>query len=407
MSEKCEKADLLDAFSAALRAVDPVVVTSKAVSEWDNDKPVCVIAIGKAACGLYEGAWNALGENIEAALVITGREYARSVPGEPEFCFGAHPVPDQGSLDAGDRLVEFLTNSCKRSRILVLISGGSSAMVERLRDGVGFDDLQRVNEWLLSSGLDILQMNAVRKRLSAIKGGGLLDFLPHHDAQVMLISDVPGDDLGSIGSGLMTDDRDLSTKIMALSLPPWVEALLQTGSESPQRPAIAQQLIASNTIALDAAEQSFLSLGLPVTRHGLLQGDAVTRGGEIGSFLLHADAGIHLWGGETTVYLPENPGRGGRNQHLALTLATRIDGAGDTIRVLAASTDGIDGASQDAGAIVDTQTIENGRSLGLSANDALVHADSNRYFDELGALVHTGATGTNVMDLVIACKQPL
>ncbi|OOY98389.1 glycerate kinase type-2 family protein [Solemya velum gill symbiont] len=407
MSDKCLKSDLLEAFSAALRAVDPVAVTSRAVSEWDNGKPVSVIAIGKAACGLYEGAWQALGDQINAALVITGREYARSVPGDPEFCFGAHPVPDQGSLDAGKRLVEFLTTSCKHNRILVLISGGSSAMVERLRDGVGFDDLQRVNQWLLASGFDILQMNAIRKRLSAIKGGGLLDFLPHHDAQVMLISDVPGDDLGSIGSGLMTDDQELSTKIMALSLPSWVETLLQTGSDSPQRPAISQQLIASNTIALDAAEQSLLPLGLPVMRHGLLQGDAVVRGGEIGSFLLQADPGIHLWGGETTMNLPENPGRGGRNQHLALTLAKRIDGASEDIRVLAASTDGIDGASQDAGAIVDTQTIENGRSLGLNANDALVRADSNSYFDELGALVHTGATGTNVMDLVIACKQPL
>ena len=141
MTDFCTKEHLLEAFSAGLKAVHPIEVAEQAVRQWDNGRPVAVVAIGKAACGLHEGAYKAIGDQIEAALIVTGESYAHDVPGNPEFCFGAHPVPDEGSLAAGARLIEFLVAQRSNRRILVMVSGGSSAMVEsrfskcRLRTG--------------------------------------------------------------------------------------------------------------------------------------------------------------------------------------------------------------------------------------------------------------------------------
>jgi hydroxypyruvate reductase len=399
---------LLQALHHGLLAVDAATVTERAVRQWRRDQPlmqsVALVAIGKAACGMYTGAKAALASHLHETLVITAPAYSQSLAASVPITLGAHPVPDQSSLDAGQTLCDFVQQLPSERHLLLFISGGASAMVELLQPELQLSDLQRANHWLLSSGFAIGQMNVVRKGLSRIKGGGLLDFLPPLQATGMLLSDVPGDTLADIGSGLLVNEPHLAEKLALLPLPDWLRAML-AAPVTPQRTPVPVQIIASNTHAMNAIAASLARDDLPLFVHDQISGDALEQAQQIGRFLLHAEAGYHLWGGETTVRLPPAAGKGGRNQHVALGIALELAGTDNQIMVLSAATDGIDGNSPDAGALVDQTTIARGQQLGLDAMAALTTANSNAYFAALGDLVHTGPTGTNVMDVVIACKQ--
>ena len=396
---------VLGAFRQGIAAVDPVFAAEQAVCRWHDAGPVAVVAIGKAACGLYQGAQLALGTHLLQALIITAPAYQQRVSGPVKVVLGNHPVPDQSSLDAGQALVDFVQAVPADVRLLVLISGGASAMVELLKTGLDLADLQRVNQWLLASGFSIGQMNLVRKGLSRIKGGGLLNFLPHDQVAVMLVSDVPGDAPGDIGSGLLCDEPELGPRLAALPVPIWLRELMQLSAVS-ERIQPSMEIIASNALALAAIARHLSAMDLPVFQHAGMTGDALQQAQLIGHYLREAEPGFHLWGGETTVVLPAAAGEGGRNQHLALGIALEIADVAEPILVLAAATDGVDGNSTDAGALVDTQTLARAGEAGLDAQAALNGFSSNAFFAELGDLVHTGPTGTNVMDLVIACKLP-
>jgi glycerate 2-kinase len=293
----------------------------------------------------------------------------------------------------------------QQRRLLFLISGGASAMVEVLRPGVTLEMLQRVNNWLLGSGLPIDQVNSVRTAMSRIKGGGLLDVTAGHEVSAMLISDVPGDDPASIGSGLLVKAAPLQpSQVSAMQLPAWITQLLPGGACSEGHGHANLRIIASNSSALEGAAAEARRLGLGVQAHArLLQGDAEQAASDIVAYLRTAPPGVHLWGGETTVKLPRSPGSGGRNQQLALAAALRLAGSSD-LYLLCAGSDGIDGNSDDAGALVDGGTVKRGAVQGLDARRHLDSADANTFLAESGDLVHTGPTGTNVMDIVIACK---
>ena len=264
--------------------------------------------------------------------------------------------------------------------------------------------LARINHWLLGSGLAIHEINAVRKALSCIKGGGLLDFIGKRPVTGLLISDVPGDDPAVIGSGLLTPDPELAGTLARLRLPDWLARRLPACLEQSGRQAPPQVILACNADARRAIAAEARSLGYTAYIHDdLVTGDAGGAGDHLAAELLGAPPGIHIWGGETTVRLPEHPGRGGRNQHLALAAALRLSGD-HSVALLSAGSDGADGPGEDAGGLVDGGTIARGRLEGLDPRQTLARADSGRFLEAAGDLLSTGPTGTNVMDLIIGWK---
>ena len=364
-----------------------------------------VIAIGKAAAAMMQGAVTALQDDIDAGLLVSPDGYhGQNLPQDERItCItGSHPLPDARSLAAGDRLLQFIEQTPVDTRLLFLISGGTSSLVEVLNEGVGLEDLQRINRWLLGSGLDIARINQVRRALSRIKGGQLLECLGPRSATVLLISDVPGDDPAVIGSALLYAAEPPAFDQQVL--PDWMQALLADMPASPvSRNPVKHHIIASNKVALDEIARSAGNAGLTTgVTCAQLAGDAVVAADKIIARLRASPAGLYLWGGETTVRLPENPGMGGRNQQLALAVARQL-APDEPVVLLAAGSDGRDGQSLAAGAIVDAGTIERGR--GLDAEHCLQQADAGSFLQASGDLLVTGPTGTNVMDIIIAIKM--
>ncbi|MGD8265225.1 MAG: DUF4147 domain-containing protein [Chromatiales bacterium] len=395
---------MLEILAAAIAAVVPRSSVRQRLEKEDfgNDK-VAIVAIGKAASVMMQSACDFLGERIADALLITSPAYANQLPANVKFIPGSHPIPDQTSLDAGSALLTFLAAQETENRILFLISGGASAMVEVLEPQVSLEEMQRANRWMLGNNLDIRQTNLVRKCLSAIKGGKLLRYFDN-EALVLLVSDVPGDNPSDIGSGLLVPDPSIR-EVQNIQLPEWLATLVRAPGEPGSRQNVRVEIIASNEIAKSAAASAARKLGFPVTIHsGSLCGETGEVAERLADYLAgSAPAGVHVWGGETSVNLPPEPGTGGRNQQLALLVAARLAGR-DSFCFVSAGTDGIDGLSEDAGAIVDGGTRMRGETQGHDIEDSLTRADANPFLAASGDLIHLGATGTNVMDIMLAWK---
>jgi len=398
---------LLEIFQAALDAVNGRRCVATALASRRLPSPVYLIAIGKAACPMARGALDAIGSEIRDALIVTKYGYAEPLPW-PVLEAG-HPVPDANSLAAGAALQRFIETMPSTATVLVLFSGGASALAEQLPPGADLDTLKRVNEWLLASGRDIVAMNRVRKRISLIKGGRLAHRLSPRRVLCLAISDVPNDDPRFIGSGPLVADDTIEREPIDDAPAVVRDALL--GVTAPPRADdscfanIEFEIIARLADAKNAAAAAALARGLRATVHSeLVAGDAVAAGKELARALLAADPGVlQVWGGESTVRLPPTPGRGGRAQHLALAAAQVLAGHDDVL-LLAAGTDGSDGPTSDAGALVDGHTIERGTHAGLNVDAALANADAGSFLEASGDLVQTGPTGTNVMDLMLGLR---
>ena len=369
-----------------------------------------VVAIGKAASAMTTGALQALGERFLQGLLITRDGHLDPLhTRDPRLiCMQAgHPLPDARSLQAGDLLCSFLDGIPVDAGVLFLISGGASSLVEVLPEKTGLLQLQDLNRWLLASGLDISAINRVRRSVSRIKGGGLLEYLHGREATVLLISDVSGDDPAIIGSGLLWQGTD--PDLPDLDLPRWILDMCRAGCRDARTGAgapvqIDHHVVASLEMALQAAALAGDALGYTSRiMHEHLGGDAADTGGRLIARLRDSQPGLALWGGETTVTLPAVPGKGGRNQHLALAAACTM-AKGDTIVLLSAGTDGTDGTTLAAGAIVDPTTLARGKAAGLDPVQCLRQADSGRFLEACGDVLVTGPTGTNVTDMVIGLK---
>ncbi|HET9390468.1 MAG TPA: DUF4147 domain-containing protein [Steroidobacteraceae bacterium] len=343
---------------------------------------IWIAAIGKAAASMALGAHDAVGPAIERVLVITKDGHVppqtRALPGV-EICESAHPVPDQRSLDAGQSLLRWMEALPEAAQPLFLISGGASSLVEVLEEGVTLAQLGRLNEEGHASGIAIGELNARRGRLSRIKGGRLAALLAGRPARAFFISDVPGDDPAVIGSGIM-------------------------GPASTGPDHVERTIVASLDHALDAVAAAARKLNLDVQRASKrFDGEAVRLAIRFSHELHLSTAQGCVWGGESTVRLPEHPGRGGRNQHLALAAARQLAGQSRML-LLAAGTDGTDGPTEDAGAVVDGETCARVALAELDADDCLRRADAGTALAASGDLISTGPTGTNVGDLVIGLK---
>lgn len=372
---------LIGLFRAGLARVDGRRCVREALREGTSGA-VWAVAIGKAAVAMALGARDALGASLERLLVVSpSGQGAGMLAGQcgAEVLESAHPLPDERSLRAGARLIEWLDALPFTVTPLFLISGGASALVEVPMPGVTLEQLVRVSQLGIAGGRDIVALNAERARCSQIKGGRLTARLGGRAGRALLISDVPGDDPAVIGSGIL--------------------------APAPGGDGVRREVIASIDAAMDAVAEAARSLGLTVRRAaGRFAGDAQRLATQFAHELALGQAQVRIWGGESTVQLPPAPGRGGRNQHLALAAARLIAGYPD-LALLAAGTDGIDGPTEDAGAVVDGETCARLAVLGLDADESLRRADSGTALAAAGALLRTGPTGTNVADLVIGLKR--
>jgi glycerate 2-kinase len=397
---------LLQLYRVALDAVSGEAAVTRFLQANPIQEHCSVVAIGKAATAMALGAQQTLGELLRTSLVITKQGHSNSRLDALRMVQleSSHPIPDARSLAAGDALLGFLAALPADEPLLFLLSGGASALAEVLPPGMMEEQLTEVNRWLLASGLPISEMNAIRQRLSRIKGGKLIPYLKGRRCLQLLISDVPGDELRVIGSGPLIPQ--IAPAPILASLPAWLQQLLasQTPPSINDDTHIESHIIASNEQACEALAAAAQQLGVEVHHYpGHFQGEATDIAAQFCETLRHAPLGLYIWGGESSVQLPEHPGLGGRNQHLALAAARYLSGH-DNLLLLAAGTDGSDGPTEDAGALVDGGTVQRGEWEGMSAIDALQTADTGRFLEASGDLIQTGPTGTNVMDLVIGWK---
>jgi hydroxypyruvate reductase len=408
------RALLLHCFSAALRAVDARDCVRKALQSESTAGDWYVLGVGKAAAAMAVGAHDVLGSRIARALVVVPSAHT-----PPDFTDtaawqrieAAHPLPDASSLAAGEAVLEFIATLPPRAPVLCLVSGGASSLLEVPRAGITLEDIRVVNRWALESGASIKTINAARRELSRVKGGGLAALLGEREALAFLISDVPGDDPRVIGSGLLHAPRRGTVPIELASLPRDVADVLErarrTGPTPLTRRFVETRLVATSSDACRAVAKAARDMGFDALFTGRrFAGDAL----QVAAMAVRhasrvADQTLHVQAGESVVRLPGNPGRGGRNQHLALGAAIELERLRrNDVWLLAAGTDGVDGNTNDAGALIDGGTCARGRDAGLDPSNSLDRADSGTFLEATGDLVHTGATMTNVGDLLLAVR---
>ncbi|MFP5287211.1 MAG: glycerate kinase, partial [Thermoanaerobaculia bacterium] len=379
-----------------------------------------VVALGKAATGFARGVRQVPGALDPGAPRLLLRTHSSPALLDPawEQRSGGHPVPDRQSLAAGERLERWLGEIPAGAPLLTLISGGGSACVEAPVPGISPEDLAATQSVLLASGLPIQAVNAVRKHLSRIKGGGALRATGGRIPRILalLLSDVPGDDPATIASGPFAADpttfSDALEAISGLTVPESVRRHLAAGArgEVPETVKPGDPLLDRvETVVVGSARTAAASAVAEARRQGLSAVDAMLEGEasraarelvERGRSLTGSGVALVL-GGETTVTLSGVTGRGGRNQELALAAAREIAGRQDEL-VLALATDGEDGPTRAGGALVDGATWEAIRGAGIDPDSALARHDSHPALAAVpGTLLETGPTGTNVGDLAV------
>lgn len=416
------KADWTDTRArAALRRIFDAAVASAAAGPavlWNlppRPKGRCVVVgAGKASAAMaaaVDMAW----PDVDVSGVVVTR-YDHAVPaGRIKILEAAHPVPDAASETAARAILAAVQGLGPDDLVLALISGGGSSLLALPAEGLTLADKQAVNRALLKSGAGITEMNAVRKHLSAIKGGRLALAAAPAKVVSLLISDIPGDDPAAIASGPTLPDPSTIEQVREivdryrLDLPPAVQAVLARGDETPKPGDIDvdARLIATPGMALAAAAEAARAEGLtPIVLSDCWEGEARDLGVMMADIARKAAVGetiqrpvVLLSGGEGTVTIGAGPvGRGGRNTEFLLAFAQALAGASD-IWAIAGDSDGIDGVEDCAGAVVTPDTLARARAAGLDPAAHLAGHDSATLFGAIGDLVVTGPTLTNVNDI--------
>lgn len=403
---------ILRILSAALKAVDPFDAVQKHLP--DISGRVYGLAIGKAAVHMMD----ALADRIPLSGGLAVTKFAsRDASGLYPIIEGGHPIPDARSLRAGEQVLEFVSSLDQDDTLVCLISGGGSALMTAPYEGISLEDLQSLTSLLLSCGARIDEINTIRRRLDRVKGGGLVRATKAKIVSLIL-SDVIGNPLEAIASGPTAPDP--TTKEDALAVIAKYDRVDQIPSSiihtaivkfpetlEPNDAAfnrVQNMIIGDNKLAsLAALEQSKQEGFHAEILTNELQGEAREVGRELAN-RLRVDIPSRtapfclIAGGETTVTI-QGDGKGGRNQELALSAVNELAGLKDVI-LIALATDGDDGPTDAAGAVVTGESAQRAEVLGSSAADSLSRNDAYPFFDALGDLIKTGPTGTNVNDLI-------
>lgn len=403
---------LLTIFKTALQAINGQRCVAQFLGTHElGDGPIRVLAVGKAAYSMALGAQTQLHAQISEVLIITRRGCAQTSPCDSSLTLveSDHPIPTQLSLLAGHSMCEFLQRGTAQETLLILMSGGSSALVEALPENMNDQQLRALNRWLLAQEWPIDVINHWRQTVSLLKWGRARQHIRAARAVQLSLSDVEGNDIAIIGSGLFYagDSRVINTDRPPFDWLDAAQARVRQWDEqhaTAQWPVVEQYILADNSLAREAAVRQAQQLGLPVILNAALYASVSRAAEQIAEQLRQGPPGLYIWGGETVLQLPENCGQGGRCQSLALAIALLIARYELPVVFLACGTDGSDGPGDVAGAIVDAQTIKRGRELGLNAEQELASANAGYFLEQTGNLIDSGPTGSNVQDLLLALK---
>jgi glycerate-2-kinase len=410
---------VLEVLEAALAAADPEaavrrnLATSRGsvrIGGSDHAAPkgrVIILALGKAAAAMARGAVSAL-EGLAVTGVVVSPEPA-DIPGM-ESVVGEHPVPGPRSVRGGQRLLEVASAAGSDDLVLVLLSGGGSALAEVPLPGCTLADLQAVGEQLLRSGLPITAVNTVRRHLSALKGGRLALAAAPAAVATLIVSDVVGSPLEAIAGGPTVPDptsgADARSVIAdaGITVSPAVLELLRRSPAARLAAPGLVAVIADGPACATAGATAARARGLTATVAAMpLLGEARTAGADLARGARRLAPGVMvIHAGETTVRV-RGRGVGGRNHELALAAGIALEGAAGVL-VASLATDGVDGPSGAAGGIGDAATVERGRVHGLAAAAELDDNDSATYLAATGDQLRTGPTGTNVGDVAVAYR---
>jgi len=425
-------------FAAALEAVRPAEAVKRNVHLVGEDlkigrksyslsqyRGIYVIGMGKAGASMASAIEDILGDRLAEGIVIV--KYGYTAPLRLVRLYEAgHPIPDQAGLAGAREIASLADRTGSDDLVLCLISGGGSALLPLPAEGVSLADKQQTTKLLLECGATINEINALRKHLSAIKGGQLARRIAPAESVSLILSDVIGDDLDVIASGPTVPDgstfadcaRIIDRYGLSGSIPSAVADHLRRGTDGavPETPKAGDPffertsnlIIGSNIMAVRAAEARARELGYhTLILSTFIEGetrDVARVHSAIAREILSSGSPVPkpacvISGGETTVTI-QGDGKGGRNQEFALAGAIEIGGFPD-VCLLSGGTDGTDGPTDAAGAVADGRTVSRGARSGLSAADFLDRNDSYHYFEPLGDLLMTGPTNTNVMDVRI------
>ena len=371
-----------------------------------------VIAVGKAAYKMAEAAYDVLRDRITEGLVVTkeGSE-AGELPGF-KFIFAGHPYPNQASYEAADTAISMVKDLTADDHVLFLLSGGASSLFEKPM--ISEESYHFINDRLLACGANINEINTVRKHLSFVKGGRFAKICEPAVVNTIILSDVIGNDLSMVGSGPTVQDRSTGEEAFAIiekyhiRVPADVIQVLVQETPKTLR-NVTCEVIGDIHLLIARAKQCAEMLGYQTV---VLTDSLDCEAKEAGRFLasiartfspLHESIAFIL-GGETTVRIQGN-GKGGRNQEMALSCARGIAGLPNVL-FFSVGSDGTDGPTDAAGGIVDGETAERIRKSGMDPYKMLEDNDSYHALKAAGALVMTGATGTNVNDLTVLLIRP-
>ena len=401
--------DARQMMEAALKAAQPDSAVQAALDrlEIDSTGRLIVIALGKAAWQMAKAASDALGNQIDKGLVITKYDHVKH--DLPWFVMreAGHPIPDSNSFDATKQALDLIMDLEARDTVLLLISGGGSALFEQPL--IAPEELQDITDQLLRSGADITEINTIRKRLSAVKGGRFAERCQPARVVSIILSDIIGDPLDMIASGPAYPDSstcaDAARIINRYGIRLSEEAQALMAQETPKSlPDVTSLVTGSVTVLCDAAANKARELGYePVILTASLACQAREAGSFLGAIAQYHQHTKHslafIAGGETVVRLT-GQGKGGRNQELALSAARDIQGLDQTL-VFSLGSDGTDGPTDAAGGVVDGQTAQRLHELGMSIDHILLDNDSYPALQAVDGLIMTGPTGTNVNDVSV------
>jgi glycerate 2-kinase len=418
-------------FDESLLAVDPYKAVSRHISyvlsRYEKEKlnQLYVVSFGKAASLMARALADGVGNALTKGIVITKYGHA----GQQHFADtlavyeAGHPIPDENGVRATGEILNLLKQADENTFVVFLISGGGSALLCCPYEGISLAEKQTVTDLLLKTGADIQELNTVRKHISAVKGGRLAEIACPAKMVSLILSDVIGDPLDVIASGPTSPDTSTYADAMKViqkygltsRMPESVINIIVSGEqgnipETPKKGApvfsgMDNIIIASNAIAVEAAKKAAERSGYKTAVLSTeLSGEASQVAKDLAKaalgrkkMLRRGEKACLIAGGETTVTVKGN-GKGGRNTELALAFGIEIQGESG-ITLLSAGTDGTDGPTDAAGAIVTGQMFFDAVKQGLDPQDYLTRNDSYTFFKTINGLVITGPTGTNVMDI--------
>lgn len=434
--------NIYEIFSSAIKAVNPYnclkSYCEKIAYNYKNMdfNKLFVICFGKAAYSMFLVISENLGNLITKCIAITkyghvpinNKTIFKFI--KPEFFIlyeAGHPIPDENGLRGTEEIIRLLENADENTLVLCLISGGGSSILVSPYEGILLEDKQKITQLVLKAGADIYELNTIRKHISKVKGGKLAEIAYPARIISLILSDVIGDKLDVIASGPTAPDKTTFNDALRVlekyrlidKAPESIIKLIRKGvegfiNETPKEKSrifqnVENIIIGSNRIALNAAKQKAEEIGFHTE---IISSELIGEARNAGKWLakevrkrLNSKAQKHkkplclISGGETTVNV-KGEGVGGRNMELALAFAIEIEDL-NRITLLSAGTDGTDGPTNAAGAIVNSRSIKKAKALGLNPTEYLNNNDSYNFFEKTGELFITGPTGTNVMDIQI------